>query len=63
MTKNNSKPILIVEKSSFQLLNKGLEDRSDGKKYIVLEGIFGVLNTMNRNKRIYTADQIGRAHV
>jgi hypothetical protein len=51
------KNILIVEKSNFQLLKKGSEDRSDGKKYIVLEGIFGVLNELNRNKRIYTAEQ------
>lgn len=51
------KSILIVEKSTFQLLNKGVENRSDGKRYIVLEGIFGVLNEINRNRRIYTADQ------
>jgi len=51
------KNILIIEKSNFQLVNKGEEARSDGKKYIVLEGVFGVLNELNRNNRIYTADQ------
>lgn len=51
------KNILIVEKSTFQLMSKGVETNPDGHKYTILEGIFGVLNEMNRNKRIYTAEQ------
>jgi hypothetical protein len=52
-----NKNVLIVERSNFQLLNKAIQNAADGKKYIVLEGIFGVLNQKNRNNRIYTADQ------
>lgn len=51
------KDLLIVEKIEYVLENKKIETRSDGKQYVILEGIFGVLNEMNRNNRIYTADQ------
>ena len=53
---SKEKNILIIEKSDFKLLNKKIDD-SDGKKHVVLEGVFAVLNEMNRNKRIYTKEQ------
>lgn len=52
----NNKQLLIVERSQFALGNIGGVDEF-GRKKFVFEGIFAVLNQMNRNKRIYTEDQ------
>ncbi len=53
---DKNKQLLIVERSQYALSNISTSDETGKKKYI-FEGIFAVLNEMNRNRRIYTADQ------
>lgn len=53
---STNKQLLIVERSLYALNSIVALDENGNKKYI-FEGIFAVLNEMNRNRRIYTADQ------
>jgi len=56
MIQDKVKKLLIVEKSSFNLVDVSPQVEGKKKAYI-FEGVFAVLNEMNRNRRIYTEEQ------